>query len=269
MTERCNQCGAEVPPEFAFCGKCGTKLGTQTPPFSKDSRERRLLENEIAEAVADRLIKWGKFLGGIFLGAFAVLGLSLAFWGVTSISTLKKNLEGLVAEVTSKAEDLKKQVDSATSEVADLRKQYKELAGDLDHYRQVNRQIERLQKDLQTINGQITNWYDLLESEVFDALSADRVHFVALSIEEKKALLAANGLNGTGDEPLFRAVMALKKAPIPASVRITRYNLSIDPKDIKVDGRQVSFTTRSDKFGIGTTKEEGGPPIYVQYHPAR
>jgi hypothetical protein len=177
----CSQCGQEVPAGFGFCGACGAKLDTALL-FSKDSRERRLLENDIAEAVADRLVKWGKIAGGFVLASFAIVGLSFGIWGIRSL----KDLEGMSAQTRAEAQGLKKQVESASSDVADLSKEYKALNGDLDHYRQVNRAIERLQKDLQTINGQIANWYGLLETEVFDASSADRVRFTPLTLDQKK-----------------------------------------------------------------------------------
>jgi hypothetical protein len=81
---RCSQCSEEIPAGFEFCGKCGAKLGT-APLLSKGSRERSLLENDIAEAVADRLIKLGKTAGAFFLAAVSILALSLGIWGLELI----------------------------------------------------------------------------------------------------------------------------------------------------------------------------------------
>ena len=268
----CSQCGQELPAGFGFCGACGAKLDTALL-FSKDSRERRLLENDVAEAVVDRLVKWGKIAGGFVLASLAIAGLSLGVWGISSLKDLKTDLEGISAQTKAEAQGLKKQVESASSDVADLSKQSKALNGDLDHYRQVNRAIQHLQKDFQTINGQIANWYGLLETEVFDASSADRVRFIPLTLDQKKAAFASGGSTRRAELPFFTAVLTLKKTPIPASVRITRYNLSIPPADIKVAGRQVSFGTPSDKFSFDpadpAAHDAPGSPIYVQYHPAR
>jgi hypothetical protein len=98
---------------------------------------------------------------------------------------------------------------------------------------------------------------------VFDSFSADRVKFIPFTPDQKKELRSRSAAL-----PFFTAVVTLKRAPIPASVRITRYYLSIPPSEIKVAGRQVSFGTPSDKLDF-TTGGPDGAPIYVQYHPAR
>jgi hypothetical protein len=267
MIERCGQCGEELPQGFGFCGKCGSKLGTPIPWFSKDSRERKTLENDIAEVVAERLIKFGKLAATIFLTAASVVAIGLGAWGYTTLSSAKNDLQQIVTQTKAKGEDLKKQVDSASADITDLGKQYKALGGDLEHYRQVNIKTDRLQKDLQTINGQIVNWYSSLESEQFDSSSGDRIRFVPYTLEEKRTAFKRYGSERPEELPFYHAILTLNKIPIPASVKITRYSLSISPGEIKVNGREVTFGTPSDKFVMAS--DNPGAPIYVQYHPMR
>jgi predicted nucleic acid-binding Zn ribbon protein len=266
--KHCSQCGHAAPTGVVFCGMCGAKLDGTVPLLSKDSNERRMLEIEIAEVVVDRLVKWGKLLGGRLIAACAIAGLGIGFWGFKSLSDVKTELVEISAQTKSEALRLKKEVDSASSEVSDLNKQYGALNGDLERYRLVNHTIERLQKDLQTVNGQIASWYGSLETELFDSSSAGSVHFIPMTAAERTAFFSSHGGNNEDPRTFFTAVVTLKKTPIPASVKIIRYNLEIPSTDIKVAGRQVSFVTPSDKFDA-TTDNNGqrGAPIYVQYHP--
>ncbi len=257
MSERCGQCGEDVPAGFGFCGKCGTKLGIPVPLYAKDSRERKSLENDIAEAVADRLLKWGTIVVSAFVAAFGIAGLSLTIWGFTSISDAKKTLETAIQKTNSDAERIKKQADAALLQSEELNKKYAALNADIERYRQVNRKIELLQSDLQTINGQIATWYKSLENEVFDAHSSpDRVKFVPLTKEEEKT----KGRSG------FIVTITLKRAPIPASLRIIRSSYTVAPDDVKIQGKQISFET----FGtFEHTSDPSGFPIFVYYHALR
>jgi hypothetical protein len=258
MSERCGQCGEDVPAGFGFCGKCGTKLGTPVPLYAKDSRERKSLENDLSEAVVDRLVKWGKVVVSLFLAAFGIAGLSIVIWGITSISDAKKSLETTIQTIKADAVKIKTQADAASAQSEELNKKYTALNANIERYRQVNQQIENLQKDLKTVHGQIENWYKSLETEIFDAhTSSDRVKFVPVTEEEEKAY----------GKSMFRVTITLKRVPIPASVHIIRRNLEISPNELKIEGRQVTFITFA-KFGdvSATSGDPNGAPISVQCH---
>ena len=199
-----------MPEGFSYCGKCGARLGT-APLLSRESRERSLLENDIAGTVADSLIKWAKLAGGIWLAAATVTLLSISIWGYGSLSGIKTNLERIARETNARAESIKTQVNSASSTVAGLDQRYKELSGDLDHYREVNRSIERLQNDLRTVNGQIASWYESLQSEVIDSSASGRVKFTPLTPDEINKLKSKYPAPGAISDTLFRADITLKK----------------------------------------------------------
>jgi uncharacterized protein with FMN-binding domain len=110
------------------------------------------------------------------------------------------------------------------------------------------------------VRGQINNWYSSLETEIFDESQTNRVKFTPLSAEEKKKI---GDFEGTGQG--FMAEVVLRKRPIPASVRITRFNLVIHPNDREINGSHVSFVTPNDKLA---RRSGEGSPIIVQYHAA-
>ena len=60
----------------------------------------------------------------------------------------------------------------------------------------------------------------------------------------------------------FTVTLTLKKAPIPASLRIIRSSYTVAPGDVKIQGKQISFET------FGTFQNTGDPngfPFFVQY----
>jgi hypothetical protein len=60
----CTECKAENPEGKKYCGDCGTLLGkTLEATAIGNLRDRHVLENEMTEAVFERLLKWAKWLG--------------------------------------------------------------------------------------------------------------------------------------------------------------------------------------------------------------
>lgn len=274
VTERCLQCGGEVPEGFGFCGKCGVKLGTSVPLLEKDSRGRRLLENDIAEAVVERLIKWGKVFFGALGLAMAVVTLSFFWWGITSISDAKKAVDGKLTEMKDTAAHQKTEADKVAAAGKDLLEKYQALSTqydalnkDAEKYRQVNGKIASLQHDMQTINGQISNWYGTLKTELFDTSKSDKVKFTLLTEEEKK------NLPSNGNE-LYWAAVTLKQVPIASSVTVTRFYYVIPANEIYVAGNAVRFITFSNRLSTSSVDADGKPvvpgaPILIQYHAAK
>jgi hypothetical protein len=246
VTMTCLNCSEESTPNARYCQNCGNPVGANSILFKEESIERRLIENDITERVAGRLIKWATWLGSCVAALVTITAALLAFFSL--------NLKDQVESVKSTAAVTKKDI---ISEAESVKKQYSQINSDLEHYRQVNTSINRLQKDLKTVRGQIDNWYKALETEIFTSSESGKVKFRALSPSEKKTSVVFAGTDWG-----FMAEVTLRKKPIPASVKVTRYNLLLAPNELTIDGYRVSFLTPSDKF-----ERPNGGPISVQYHP--
>lgn len=73
----CTECKTANPDANRFCGKCGAELGRSLEGTARKAfRDRKVIETEITESVAGRLMKWGTWLASIIavvVALFAVL----------------------------------------------------------------------------------------------------------------------------------------------------------------------------------------------------
>ncbi len=66
----CLNCHGSIPSSNSYCGLCGVRHTLESPLYSADSRERRLIENDIFDRVV------AKFTGWLTVGAISTsLGL--------------------------------------------------------------------------------------------------------------------------------------------------------------------------------------------------
>jgi hypothetical protein len=231
-----------------YCGNCGAALGRSPEESTKLAlRDRRTLEIEIMEAVVGRLMTWAKWLGSIVAVIVALFAILIG----KSYLDLHTAVEGGKTQIAAAIQDAHNAVGpmlaSARHDAAELQKNVatvntdlKQVQADLSRYKQVNQNIERLQKQLSNVQGQITQWYQLMETEVFRA-DSDRLKYFDAS--PKKAPSCE---------------VTLKAAPIPASVRMIRGYLSIPANEITVTGKTVRW--------ICNKLERPDDFVTVQYH---
>ncbi|MGD0778040.1 MAG: zinc ribbon domain-containing protein [Candidatus Solibacter sp.] len=223
QNKRCSQCGEAVPSGFEFCGMCGAKLGT-TPLVSKDSRERKLLEYDIGEAVTDRLLKWGKLAGGAVAAALAILALSLGFWGFTSISDFRKNIESRTEQIDGRAKAAISQIGSAEEHARSIIETSKGVEKDLDSARRVVAQVQKLRTDVDSLQTQVEGFYRTQIRELFGGHQNEGRY------------------SGSQDH----WVVILQKQPIPASLRVRCGAIELYPENYQLAGTKLTVRCSED-----------------------
>jgi uncharacterized protein (UPF0335 family) len=246
----CPICKSLIAVGGKYCSQCGSPADSQSPLLDAFSRDRRAIENDITERVAERIIKWAKWIVGVFIVFAGLVAAVVGFLGFN----LRTSLQQEVKQVRGIALNARKEI---TQDSQELKRQYQQIDMDINHYKDVNASINRLQKDLSTIHGQIDSWYKNLETETFDSVASGRVKFRKLTSEERERLKAYERDADDG----FIADVGLRKPPIPASVRVSRFSLYIIPPDVTVKGSHIYFVTPSEKLD-----RPEGSPITVQYH---
>jgi hypothetical protein len=256
----CTECKAENPEGKKYCGDCGALFGKMLEATARANfRDRQAVEAEITDAVFDRLLKWAKWLGIGTAIPLALLAIVLAIVGLKSYTDFRTVIDNgkaeIVSVVASARHELPSTVESARKDIAGLhegvtklRVEYDSIESNLHDYQLVNQRIAKLQGDLQTVQGQVTGWYQTMKLLTFDAHNWNQLRFTKLPKQS----------NGPDD---WRAEIPLANEPIPASLRIMRGALTVPPNDIKIVGNIVSFTTYS------STQTDQDDTINVQYHP--
>lgn len=244
--QRCSQCGEAVPAPFGFCGMCGAKLGT-TPLLSKDTRERKLLEYDIGEAVADRLIKWGKLFGGLVAGALAILALSFGFWGVSSISDLKKKIDSQIEQIDGRAKAAISQIGSAEEHARSIVETSKGVEQDLDNARRVVAQVQKLRTDVDALQTQVEGFYRTQIRELFGGHQNEGRY------------------SGTPDT----WVVTLQKQPIPASLRVRCGALELYPENYRLAGKKLTVKCGEDLTPTASPANQFSDQAFIEvlYHP--
>jgi hypothetical protein len=149
----CIDCKSANPESNRYCGQCGAQLGRSLIQTVKttDIRDREAIEIQIAESVGTRLIKWGGVIGVVL-----ALLLGKTWYDLRAAAgDAKANVEAAVQEV--KTETAKAEVDIAElrQRAADMKGDYSRLHADLGSFRERNRDIEKMQKELKSVQGQV------------------------------------------------------------------------------------------------------------------
>jgi hypothetical protein len=256
----CAECNAENPEGKKYCGDCGTLLGKTLEATTRTNfRDRQVVEAEITDAVFERLLKWVKWLGIATAIPIAVWTIVLTIFGLRSYSDIGKVTDTgkneILTIVASAKKDLpfsvesaRKDITSLETNVTSLKTEYQAIESNLHDYQLVNQRIAKLQSDLQSIQGQVAGWYQMMKTQTFDAHNWNKLRFTKQPIEPN------------GPE-YWNVELSLDQEPIPASLRIIRHALEVQPSVMKIRGNTVSFTTYSDK------QIEPLDVITVQYHP--
>lgn len=160
----CLECKTTNPQENRYCGKCGAELGHTLDETvrKKDFRDRQAIEFEIAEKVAERLLKWGKWIGEA-TAVVVILFAGLLGWKsydlATTVSSATSSIQGTATKAQS---DLKSDVQTATTEIQSVSKEIpalsKDIAGlrsNVERYKQTNDRIDDLQKRILSVQSEV------------------------------------------------------------------------------------------------------------------
>jgi cell division protein FtsL len=163
----CIECKTANPDSNRFCSQCGAELGRTLDETvrKKGFRDRQATEAEITEAVVERLMKWGRWLGGIaaVILAFIAFAVSLVYRDTRAVLDAgKTQIESAVAEAKN---NINAAVEEATQDIGEVRrhsndlgKQVNQLRLDINGYKEVNSEMQKLQ---QQFHGQTANLENL------------------------------------------------------------------------------------------------------------
>jgi hypothetical protein len=165
----CIECKATNPEGNRFCGQCGTELGRifEETIRRRGLSDRQVIEVEIAESVAGRLIKWGGWLASIVTVIVVLFGLLLgkSYWDVReAVHAAKAEIESSVREgkkdigaVRQSTAVLNEEVKGIQQTTIGLDTQLKHVQSDLGRYEKVNVDIGKLQRQLNAVQGEVVD----------------------------------------------------------------------------------------------------------------
>jgi hypothetical protein len=158
----CIECKTANPDSNRFCGQCGAELGRtlEETVRKKGFRDRHATEMEITEAVVERLMKWGRWLGGIaaLIVALIAFGVGLIYHDTravldagkiqieSAVADGKSNISSAVAQGKNSVADATKDIDRIRQKASDLGTQVGHLQADINGYKEVNGEMRDLQK---------------------------------------------------------------------------------------------------------------------------
>jgi hypothetical protein len=145
----CIACRQSNPDENAYCGRCGAELGHGTAEtiLKRELRDRKAIEYELTENVADRLKKW------VLFGA-AILAVTLGY-GTYDLKTAESSAKD---EINRSTQDAKKEIDAARGSAVALGPQIASIEQDVQKYRETNAKIDKLQKDLGKVSQEVVDF---------------------------------------------------------------------------------------------------------------
>jgi hypothetical protein len=152
----CPSCATPNPSDALYCNQCGEPLTVSALGRQRriEIREKKTREIELTEAVAERLIKWVKWLGS----ACTVLVIAFGFALGKGYFDIQKDISNAQTQihdsVTSGTGEIRSSIESAKADISDAKRQLptitrdiQMLNSDLGKYKEVNLRIEKLQSD--------------------------------------------------------------------------------------------------------------------------
>jgi hypothetical protein len=157
----CIECTTTNPDTNHFCGECGAELGhTLSETLRKKGlRDRHMIEMEITESVATRLMKWAGWTRntvGVIVALFALL----LGWSYLDV---RKAVQAAKAEIDTAAVEAKSDINAVRQTTTGLKSEVVQLQSDIDSYKQVNVSIATVQKELTDVK---TDVLDLRKKDV-------------------------------------------------------------------------------------------------------
>jgi hypothetical protein len=113
----CAVCQAANPDGKQFCGDCGARLpsggfivesdlqGKIKAVLKQELKDQKVVEIEIAESIANRVIRWAKLFGFATAVPLALLVLVLGWFGITKTTDLRDIAKSAEATITNIAND--------------------------------------------------------------------------------------------------------------------------------------------------------------------
>ena len=156
----CIECHKPNPEDNRYCGQCGAELGRTLDETvrKRGFSDRQATESEITHAVAERMMKWVTWLGGV-AGVLTALFVFVLGKGYMDIHTTVQ--EGK-ADITTAVHQGKADIDEINQATPGLKAQVKQLQSDMTQYTNLVSQVRNQSKDLKGVEDR----YQALLSEV-------------------------------------------------------------------------------------------------------
>jgi hypothetical protein len=140
----CHACGQLIDPKLAAIeASLNLRLGDSIKAAIETKlKDAKILEVEVAEGVAKRLIEWGKILG-LFVGVpVALIGLALTIFGIQTFAGFEAKLKEAEEKAT---ESIKERVDKTLSNIDD---HAKELVKNLDRKVDESPAVQQIKREV-------------------------------------------------------------------------------------------------------------------------
>jgi len=160
----CVECKTTNPDGNLFCGQCGAELGRSSEETvrKRGFRDRQATEFEITHSVVERLMTWARWLGTIVAVIVALFVLLIGKSYMDVRTTVQEGKTEIATAVLEGKRNIEPVVTSALREVsefqqraASINEEYRQLQSDIGRYKEVNKHIEGLQKEITAVKGQI------------------------------------------------------------------------------------------------------------------
>jgi hypothetical protein len=150
----CIECKSTNPDSNHYCGQCGAALGrTLAETVHKEFRDRQAIEVDITESIVARLMRWSTWLGSVVALFVALFGLMLHGYYHDVGTTVENGKRDIMTAIKEGQND----IDAVRQTIPRLKQQVVAIQADINQYKKVNNEIEKLQTQLTSVKGQIVD----------------------------------------------------------------------------------------------------------------
>jgi hypothetical protein len=267
---KCPQCKAENTEGKNFCSDCGVLLTPQLIPIVRAQvedyikehfKDRELVDVQTTEAIAERFVKWGKWVLIPVTVLVTLLGLILAVFGIRDFSNVHKAAQEAIidsneaakkaADATAKAQEAETKavaaidaIDAATKKMntqvsatnalsTSLSGLETKTAGQIaDANKHIDARVTELDKMVEAANKAITEQQSKLVStnELVTAMfSKGQVEYFPTSAGNLPTIVVVANSTAGGAQKGAVVYLLLKRAPIYQTIQIN-FRIYVQPK---------------------------------------
>lgn len=166
----CFKCNSKNPDAKKYCGDCGSpldehlgavqayldsSLGQQVATFlDKRLKDQKMVETEVTEAVATKLLGWAKLFGAVIGIPLTVLAVLLGFLGIKSYSDFKTIVDAGKKEISATFDAEKQKAQESISLIQHQTEAFRKQAAEIEGQRKIlSAQYQELESQLAGARG--------------------------------------------------------------------------------------------------------------------
>jgi hypothetical protein len=166
----CFKCRSKNPDGKKYCADCGSpldehlgavqtylesNLGQQVETFlDKRLKDQKMVETEVTEAVATKLLGWGKLFGAVIGIPLTVLAVVLGFLGIKSYSDFKSIVDTSKREISATFDTEKQKAQESISLINQQSDAFRKQAAEIEEKRKgLTAQYQELESQLAGARG--------------------------------------------------------------------------------------------------------------------